>query len=286
MNCVHSGSACLFAPRSKPGRPRRVTRDTKPQGPDTQDSQSSSSTSQQRSSPEYDHHNIEQDLMHIPDLDPIDIEAAWNICWNTADEGVSMPDPAACAFNTLPHALPKTSAWPRTNMAGMPAYPMSPTPSTGPSPANESLDLDDLGFDSALQVCKKLDAYCQCIGHPVFIPSIDHEVFSVMARICTVAASKAPTASHCPAAALILAAILKVLELCGLIVAKLSRQPPPSPMGGNMESVFLLKKIDLLLLQTKIFLSQIEHHAGVQKAVELHRHIESTLQNDYPTMAW
>ncbi|KAF7187561.1 hypothetical protein HII31_11094 [Pseudocercospora fuligena] len=171
-------------------------------------------------------------------------------------------------------------------MASMPAYPLSPPASLGPSPSNESMDLEELSFDMALQVCKKLDEYCQYIAQPVFMPSVDHEVFGVMARICTLAASKAPAASHCPAAALILAAILKVLELCGLIVAKLSRQPPASPLGGSMESMFLLKKIDLLLLQTKVFLSQIEHHAGVQKAVELHRHIEHTVQNDYPAMAW
>ncbi|EME86738.1 uncharacterized protein MYCFIDRAFT_77440 [Pseudocercospora fijiensis CIRAD86] len=287
VNCVHSGSACLFAPRSKPGRPRRVTSD-KPstQGPEPHDIQGSSSSNPQRSSPEYDPHGIEHDLMQVADLDALDVEAAWNICW-TPDEAISLPDPNAFAYSMLSHSLPKTSAWPRANMAGVPAYPLSPPASLGPSPSNESIDLDDLGFESALQVCKKLDEYCQYIAHPVFMPSVEHEVFSVMARICTVAASKAPAASHCPAAALILAAILKVLELCGLIVAKLSRQPPASPLGGgSMESMFLLKKIDLLLLQTKVFLAQIEHHAGVQKAVELHRHIETTVQTDYPAMAW
>jgi hypothetical protein len=50
--------------------------------------------------------------------------------------------------------------------------------------------------------------------------------------------------------------------------------------------MFLLKKMDLVLLPTKLFLSERGHHAGVQKAQALHHEIEAVIMNEYPQLAW
>lgn len=308
VNCVHNGTACLFAPRSKPGRPRRESREkrasqeAKEQGSHQSQNQSlrqKHNNSQRLPSPDYCPRRGDASLLNAPEMDPLDVESAWNMCWNTMDDLTSLHDPTASTFppsttafsyaDMTPGSFPKAHHIPPPNSwsSSSACFPLTPPSTLVLSPFGDVNENEDSGFDSTLQLCKKLDEYCQQVAHPAFMPSSDHEVFALVSRLCTAETSKGGASSHCPSAALTMAAILKVLELCGLVVAKLSRLTPPPPGSPpHVEHVFLLKKVDLLLLQTKVFLTQAGQQAGVQKALELHEHIESTIQKDYPSVTW
>ena len=161
-------------------------------------------------------------------------------------------------------------------------------PSSALTSCSSAVTEDDIGFDSSMQLCRELQEYCHYVSHrPSFTPSVYHNVFHDLLRMCTAASNMPPTAGHCPTAALVLAAMLKFLELCTLIISRLSENPVNSAMGAaHLQNMFLLKKMDLVLLPTKLYLAGKGHQAGVQKAQDLHHQIESTIIKEYPQLAW
>jgi hypothetical protein len=154
-------------------------------------------------------------------------------------------------------------------------------------PSSSPDDNAAVEFESTMQLCRDLHEYRHRVSRrPSFAPSVHHHVFHDLLRMCTAATSMPPTAGHCPAVALVLAAMLKFLELCSAIIARLLDDPPAMTGAAHLETMFLLKKMDLVLLPTKLFLSDKGHHAGVQRAQELHHQIEATLMKEYPQLAW
>lgn len=287
VNCMHGGTACLFAPRSKPGRPKGSTSDKN--AARSREEQEKTSSAQQLPSPEYDVRSIEQSPIAVPNMDSLDTESTY-MSWNTMEGLQTDQDPNAMAYTAFhPHSFPESSNFGNPgSFQNMAHFPLTPPASLRTTPFLEGSESDDLGFDSALQICKKLDECCHQIGNWSFLPSSSHEVFTLVSKVCTALATRGIANGPCPATALFVAAMLRFLELCSLIVQQLSASPlsTSSASADHVEHLFLLKKIDLLLLQNKVFLAQASQAAAVQKAAELHHHIESIVQRDFTGLAW
>ncbi|SMR55849.1 unnamed protein product [Zymoseptoria tritici ST99CH_1A5] len=150
---------------------------------------------------------------------------------------------------------------------------------------------NDVSFDTTMQLCKDLHEYRSHVSRrPSFSPSVHHNLFHDMLRMCTAATNMPPqntSGPACPATALVLAAMLQFLDVCGLIISRLSDSSSMStPASTHLENMFLLRKMDLVLLPTKLFLSDKGHHAGVARAQALHHEIEAVISNEYPQLAW
>lgn len=151
--------------------------------------------------------------------------------------------------------------------------------SSGAATATTIAAEGDLAFDSSMQLCRELQEYCHYASQRP--SSVHHTIFHHLPRLCTAAMNVPPTAGHCPTAALALAAMLKVLELCSLIIAKLPGSPGDSSSMGaaHLQDMFVMK---MVLRVIKLFLADKGHQAGVQKAQEL----EATVLGEYPELAW
>lgn len=289
VNCIHGGVACVFAPRSKCGRPKGTSSSKAKASRQAEDQEATDGGQRQQPSPEYNNQGADKNSMDMPDFDPLDGDFSAYMCWNTMDD---LPPPhqdmGTCGYGDMrPLSLPTSPSisFASSSFPNLAAFPLTPPLSMGPSPMSPCSDNDDLGFDSALDICRRLDECCRQIGGWAFLPSNNHEMFDLASRLC----SATTTRGHCPAAALIMAGVLKGVELCGLIVARLSHPTPLacSPSAADQTGhFFLLQRIDLLLLQSKVFLVRAGQAAGAQKAVELHQHIESTLARDFAGWTW
>lgn len=248
----------------------------------------------------------------MPDVDAD--SAAMNVFWSSLSSGdesyvnTANWGDAATQLSYVHHELSAMKGHPETMQ-----YPMSgPLPAMLPKrsqssstfssvlemardnleprsmPSSSAVTEDAVGFDTTMQLCKDLHEYHHHVSRRAsFTPSMHHNIFHEMLRMCTAATEMAPSSPHCPAIALILAAMLQFLELCGLVTARLSgKSSTDIPTVAHLENMFLLKQMDLVLLPIKLFLSEKGHQAGVQKAQSLHREIEAVILNQYPQMSW
>ena len=140
-------------------------------------------------------------------------------------------------------------------------------------------------YGSLLEACRRMDEHCV---RPLDDANIaDNDLLGTMATVCTAASTRSQDTSKQAAAtsALITAALLKVLEVSDIKIARLTERSPAASRA-RMEDLFALKQIDLVLLQAKVFFSQGDQYGGAQRAVELHQAIRSLIQRDFSNWSW
>jgi hypothetical protein len=205
-----------------------------------------------------------------------------------------------------------TSAWARTDMMqghdseSLPYFNQWPDMSQvghllSPQASLHRIQLDDSATNGAssvlsdysflLAACNRMHEYCKPRpGTAVNTMYIDHDLLSTMAKTCAAAASAAgprdtSTQQKSATAALVSATLFKVLELCDVVVSRLSKRSPTDPRP-RIEELSTLKHLDLVLLQAKVSFTLEDQHSGVQKSVELHRAIMSLVDKDFGNWHW
>lgn len=140
-------------------------------------------------------------------------------------------------------------------------------------------------YASILDTCRRMHEYCQ--RAPSNTESIDHDLLDTMAKLCTAAATQAQDLPRRAAstATLVTSALLKVLEVSEATVARLTDRSSMVPRG-RVEDLFMLKQLDLMLLQSKVYFSQDDQYGGAQRATELHQAITPLVERDFSSWSW
>ena len=168
--------------------------------------------------------------------------------------------------------------------------PLIATPSSSTSTSAIPLDVfentDTPGgsnFNVFLNLCAELDRHCNTMREQGNnLDNIQTIVGSVDAA-CT----KAMKADTCNGAstALMIAALLKTFEICEAVL----QNTPARPSMGEatmLDHILLLKRLDLVLLQAKIFLTRIGQLEVAKKATNMHYWLESSLKKSEGHWIW
>ena len=142
------------------------------------------------------------------------------------------------------------------------------------------------GFDLILRSCKDLDHHCR------FVEGLNHRVDTMCAVLngmesacmVTMQVSSSLSVSDGASVALISAAFYKIFELCQKIVSHVvssltSHEPP-------LDTLVLLKRLDLMMLQAKIVLVRVVQLEAVETALQIHQWIDSLVKHHFHSWSW
>ena len=142
------------------------------------------------------------------------------------------------------------------------------------------------GFDLMLRSCEDLDHHCR------FVEELNHRVdymcvvLNGMESACmvTMQVSSSLSISDGASVALISAAFYKIFELCQKIVSHVlssltSHEPP-------LDTLVLLKRLDLMMLQAKIVLVRVIQPEAVETASQIHQWIDSFVKHHFHSWSW
>lgn len=252
QHCSSNGTACLFAPRARAGRPRRSNADTQ--------------------------RNVQWELAKCPGTQAERGYAAPMLVPMEENFGLQhywTPDKALGDVTDINFASHDHS---NINAPQLPlkTSPLSPTLQT-----NFDFLLPDeaaVDFDTILRLCSDLDRYCRAVREGV-MASKDMEV--LLKLLESTGATARSSTSEKASNALILAALYKVFDLCEAVIRDVLN-------GGTdiMDSLYRLKRLDVVLLQAKIALNRMGHEEASKKSSEIHHWIESIVKQQQYQDVW
>lgn len=303
-NCSVSGSSCLFAPRVKPGRSPTVRpQRTDPQAPPsceprnnqplTPPSYEPSETFSKRARSESQQElQFPEPLITTPALDGsfFDINMSLEEVWNSdATTLLQELNEADFGFDTR---LPVREIGPRNH--GRPVNIPAGTLLT-PSRANTPVEFDfqaipdeKLNFDTILKVCSDLQDHCRTMKVPKDSPKDMQAIFGSLNSACMTAATAmvSPSTSDGASMALLHTTLCKVVELCDGIVNSILSAQPAQQEHHAINCLLFLKRVDLILLQSKILLIRIDQPEAAKKADHVHSCIDNSLKQQWQPWMW
>lgn len=306
QNCTAGGSLCLFAPRVKTGRPRHCDKDSPrvtkhsssnaresasvPQ-PDAQHSTiiqgplgftTPNTLSYDTSSALEDYFNCHETtvMRELEDHDGLSPSELHNYMISSSECGSSSPGlatPDSICYSWTPSTKPKlafNSLPPRTPTARS-SSPATPAKFDMPVTPDTTLD-----FKVFLQLCRDLDHCCYYIREPDYNVDKIYTVLTSMESGCAMAIKATPSSStsYGASTALVLAALYKVFEMCEAFLRRMSG-PEMAHDGHNLQVLLLLKRLDVVLLQAKIFLTRIGRWDAAEKAKQIHNWVDSLIKH-------
>ena len=140
-------------------------------------------------------------------------------------------------------------------------------------------------FDFILKFCKDLEENCRLLKESPYHTLNLHNVISDTESSCALAmqASFYLSKSDGASTSLLVAAVYKVFEICEIL---LSTTPAPTSPDQSMDTLVLLKKVDLLLLHANIAATRLTQGEATKKACQLHYWAESLIQQNAPICSW
>ncbi|KAK0118208.1 hypothetical protein ONS95_012512 [Cadophora gregata] len=315
--CTTNGLPCIFAPRSKPGRPRRENSNVSIARPIIPEGQGEHPPLQSQQQLGHAQLNDQQQFQPYPqtydardDADAVffrDVEVdhdgtsigvfAYPSLWETNFEGGGemLPAPEDGTKAGMPSTIhgQRNVITRHATQELMPYQPPAPISSAASNPGTEFSN--DLGsgsntFTTTLQLCLELDRhYCSLQQDQKF----DENKQLILAAIeltgsTALSIIHSPSQSTSPSDALVLAATLKVLDLCQtmLQLSQTSQTNDANEKANELEHLFFLKRLDIALLQARTFLAHRSHSGAADKALQIHRSLTTTLKSQFEPYMW
>jgi len=180
---------------------------------------------------------------------------------------------------------------PGITMAQQVSGSMIPTPPSSNTPREcyfEGASDSRLDFDAILKACTTLQDHCRVIKEPGNGIKDMQAILGSLNSVCTTAAkaSISPFASDAASMALLLATLYKVSEVCEAVVCNVLGVWPAQQESQTVDNLFFLKRLDIVLLQTKILLTRMGHPDAAKKACSVHFRIESSLRQQFQHWMW
>lgn len=201
-------------------------------------------------------------------------------------------DPLASMPQALSHTLDSAAKSPV--IQGTLPY-CTPSPMLSPVPKVAAMDEPDRRnltsntnkFNVTLKMCGELDVHYQSLQQSQKLVDNKHDILTAIESACSSALSTVDLsdASTCSSEALVMVAILKVLDLCQSLVLHLTQHTKVRRVN-ELDHLFFLKRIDIALLQARIFLTYGSNMAAAEKAVQIHQSLASTLKQQFEPWNW
>ena len=286
QNCSTSGSSCYFAPRVKAGRPRLTDLEQR-QAP-YRDYSSKSPRLANKPFPDANSIPLLSDDSHstpnalfsasqntgeatlVDDLHAFGLLSPMQTA-QTREQNASFHDGISISSNQVLNDstlgfLTSSSASFETSHGGVRNLPSS--------------------FDVILRSCEDLDRHCRSLEGLNYHINSMYTVLNSMESACEMSkqASLSLPSSDGASIALMAAAFYKVFEICEKIIGGIGSSSMSQEQSLDM--LVFLKRLDLVLLQTKIVLVRINHLDAAKTASQIHQWIESYIKQHCHSWSW
>lgn len=145
--------------------------------------------------------------------------------------------------------------------------------------ADESLD-----FDTALKLCGDLDRSSRRLREG-YVDTVEVKgMMEMVEHACTVARTAASsTLTEKASAALLLAAVYKVVEICEALIRQIGED---DSNADSLDRSFQLQRLDLAMFQAFMFLNHTGQVDALKKVSGLHAWISSIMQQQQYSSIW